>query len=306
MIINSQYKRLTPFNFLLLTVILTVLLFSACSKKEEKFEKKEPSIKVYTSIFPLEYFTKSLLPDAKVESLIASGVDPHHFEPSVKDIQRLFDAKLVIYLGDTDVDRWIDKIRSEITHKGVKVLRLQDFISFKSYEFSKELDPHIWLDPLLSLEILRNIKKAISEIAVEKKGEIEKNFDTLEKKLIELDRLYRETLSNCGLRTTISTHEFLNYLGSRYGFKTRFIVHEPDHEPSLRKIKELKDFMRKNSIEYIISEPEGDKIANMLSKETGAKILKFNTFHIKTEKDYYSIMRENLMELEKALKCKIK
>lgn len=64
--------------------------------------------------------------------------------------------------------------------------------------------------------------------------------------------------------------------------------------------------MKKNSIDYIISEPEGDKIAKALSEETGAKILKFNTLHTSLPQnkiDYFHTMHENLKTLKTALKC---
>ncbi|MEN2986043.1 MAG: zinc ABC transporter substrate-binding protein [Thermodesulfovibrionaceae bacterium] len=272
------------------------LTFTAC-------EKKSTESKIYVSCYPLEYFTKLIIKDAYVESIIPTGVDPHHFEPSMRDIQNLYNSKAVIYIGDSDIDRWLDKIKEELKQKGVKVIRLQDKLSLKSYSSKGDIDPHIWLDPIMSLEILKILKDLSLKLNPKNSSEYEKIFREYEKKLIELDSLYRNTLSRCLKRDIIVTHEFLNYLGSRYGFNSYFIVHEPEEEVSLKRIRELKEFMRKNSITYIITEPEGEIIAKALSEETKAKILNFDTFHRKTEKDYIEVMKENLVSLKTALNC---
>lgn len=299
-------QRTVLFYFLFALFIVLTMSVVACSKIQEKSKNKKQTFKIYTSLFVLEHFAKILLPDAEVESLIPAGVDPHHFEPSLKDIQRLYNADMIIYLGDTDVDRWIDKIKDELIQKGVKVIRLQDSLSLKKYTSSDEIDPHVWLDPVLSMEIAKIIKEKASQLSPERKEVIERNFSNYEQKLIELDKAYKETLSNCALKDAISTHEFLNYLASRYGFNSYYIVHEPEDEPSPKKIKKLKDFMKQNSIEYIISEPEGEKIARALSQETGAKTLNFNTYHTSSKKDYLNVMKDNLKVLSIALKCAIK
>ncbi|GAQ94719.1 zinc transport system substrate-binding protein [Thermodesulfovibrio aggregans] len=299
---NVQDSRFNFIISLFLIFSVTVFLLS-CSGKPEKTSK---SILVYTSLYPLEEFTKWIIPEAQVESLMPQGVDPHNFEPSLKDIQKLSNADMIVYLGDTDIDRWLDKIRNEFTQKGVKLVRLQDSIQFRKYSSSNEIDPHIWLDPVLVTEMIKAIKNAVEQIAPERKELYEKNFSIYEAKLKELDNLYKKELSNCALKDVIITHEFLNYLQARYGFYSYFIVHEPEQEPSLKKIKQLKEVMKKNSIDYIISEPEGDKIAKALSEETGAKILKFNTLHTSLPQnkiDYFHTMHENLKTLKTALKC---
>ncbi len=285
-------------------ILLLFVLLISCQREPAKTEKKETlPPKIYATIFPIEHFTKQLLPDVEIESLLPSGTDPHHFEPSLKDIQKLYTADMIIYLGNTDVDRWLDKIRDEIVKKNVKVVRLQDSISFSNYTNSKEVDPHIWLDPLISLKIIEAIKDKLIELSPQKKDLIEKNFLTFAQEIKKLDNLYSQSLSKCALKKVVSTHEFLNYLGRRYGFEPYFIVHEPDEEPSPKKIKKLKDLMNKNSIQYILTENEGDKIAKSIAQETNAKILSFNTFHQKTDKSYIKVMEDNLKALTLALKC---
>ncbi|MEJ5227023.1 zinc ABC transporter substrate-binding protein [Thermodesulfovibrio sp.] len=292
------------FYGVVLFVIIGLISLQGCAKKEEKSEIKTSVIKAYTSIFALEQFIKSLLPDAFVETILPSGVDPHHYEPSLKDVRKLYSADVILYIGDTDVDRWIDNLRKELSSKGVRLIRLKDIIPMKNYSGSRELDPHIWLDPHLGLEIADRVKNELIKLFSDRKSLIEKNFLSYEQRLRELDRTYRETLSGCLLRDVITTHEFLNYPADRYGFISHFIVHEPEDEPSPKRIKHLKEIIKKNSIEYIVTEQEGDRIARTLSQETGTKILYFNTYHGKTERDYISVMQDNLKILSKALKCK--
>ncbi|MDI1471719.1 zinc ABC transporter substrate-binding protein [Thermodesulfovibrio sp. 1176] len=292
-------RHKVPKNFILFLIfIFSLLISTSCSKKTEKAD-----ITIYTSLYPLEQFTKWIIPEANINRLIPQGVDPHYFEPSLKDIQKLYTAKMIIYLGNTDIDRWIDKIKNDLIQRGVKVIRLQDHINFKTYSSGNEIDPHVWLDPQLSIEILKIIRDVAKESFPDKREIYEKNFSQYLLKLKELDEAYRKNISNCNLKDVITTHEFLNYLSARYDFNAYFIVHEPDEEPSLKKIKKLKELIKKNSIKYIITEPEGEKIARVLSEETKVEILPFNTLHSGFDKDYFEIMYENLKILKKALIC---
>uniref|UniRef100_A0A7C4EKQ2 Zinc transport system substrate-binding protein n=1 Tax=Thermodesulfovibrio aggregans TaxID=86166 RepID=A0A7C4EKQ2_9BACT len=285
---------------LFLTLAFLFIIF-ACSQRQQK---AEDNIKIYTTIYAFEQFSRWIIPDAQIHVLIPEGADPHHFEPSLKDIQKLYTATMIIYIGDTDIDRWIDRIKRELAEKGVKVVRIQDHIPLRKYSASNEFDPHLWLDPVFATEIIKIIKNAVQEIAPEKKDIYEKNFLDYESKLRDLDRAYRHGLSACSKRNVITTHEFLNYTGARYGFNSYFIVHEPAEEPSVRRMKKLKDFIKENSIKFIISEQEGQNIAMALSEETGAKILPFNTFHTKSQKDYLKEMQDNLKILREALDCR--
>ncbi|MCX8033688.1 MAG: zinc ABC transporter substrate-binding protein [Thermodesulfovibrio sp.] len=304
--IKDYQKTKDFFSFFKVSLIILSLILFACYKEPEKIERKPSTLKVYTSLFAFEHFVKNILPDAEIESLIPKGVDPHQFEPSLKDIQNLYSANMIIYIGDTDLDRWIDKIKDELIQRGIRIIRLQDSLTLKKYHSSKELDPHIWLDPVISLEILKLIKNIIVELSPKGKDIINRNFANYEQKLKELDNAYRETLSKCILKDVISTHEFLNYLGARYGFTSHFIVQKPENEPSPKKIKMLKELIKKKGIVYVISEPEGEKIAKIFSQETGTKILNFNTYHTVTEKDYINAMKDNLKVLATVLKCEIK
>lgn len=304
---NSLFYLRRLLSFLLILLIITFgIIISGCSSEPAKKEKNGGTLKVYVSIYPFEYFARAILPDADIESLVPTGVDPHHFEPSLKDIQKLHTADIVIYIGDTDVDRWIDKVKPELTSRGVRVIRLQDNLRLMNYKSSKEIDPHIWLDPLLVLDASKEIKERALQISSVNSDKVIKNFQTLESKLKELDSMYRDTLSKCSLKDVVSTHEFLNYLAAKYGFKAHSIVHEPEDEPSPKKIKNLKELVKREKIEYIITEQEGERIAKALSQEAGVKVLGFNTYHTKTEKDYISVMTDNLNALATALKCETK
>ncbi len=301
---NFNLLKIGKLSIFSISLILLCLISFACMREKDREEKITQPIKIYTSLFVLENLTKQLIPHGEIESLITKGADPHNFEPSLKDIQKLYTANLVIYLGDTDVDRWIDKIKDELLQKGVKVLRLQDFLPMSRYTASEELDPHVWLDPLMTMQIIKIIKDEIIALNPKEKNLVEKNYLFYKEKLENLDKKYRETLLNCTLRDVISSHEFLNYLALRYNFNPHFIVHEPEDEPSPKRIKFLKDFVKKNKIEYILTEPEGEKITKSLMAEAKLEALIFDTYHKKTEKEYLSVMEENLQSLSKALKCK--
>ena len=130
-------------------------------------------------------------------------------------------------------------------------------------------------------------------------------------KLEALDMAYRSGLSQCRLHTIVTTHATFGYLAERYGLKVLPLSGiSPDAEPSPRDLAEIADMVRKAGIHYIFFETlVSPKIAETLAHETGAQTLVFNPLEGLTaddraaEKDYLSIMRENLAHLETALEC---
>ena len=63
------------------------------------------------------------------------------------------------------------------------------------------------------------------------------------------------------------------------------------------------DFIKTNNIKYIFSEAlSSSKTLESIAKETGAEILVLNPFESDSEeRDYFTIMEENLNSLKKAL-----
>ena len=85
---------------LLVCIIICVLFISACGNKEESNPQEDNNLQVYTTVYPLQYFTERIGGDAvNVTSVYPAGANEHTFEPTQKDMIALADADLFFYIG---------------------------------------------------------------------------------------------------------------------------------------------------------------------------------------------------------------
>ncbi len=55
-----------------------------------------------------------------------------------------------------------------------------------------DMDPHVWISPILSDALAYSIKESLIEIAPDKKADFEKNYEELQDDLLKLDRQFIE------------------------------------------------------------------------------------------------------------------
>jgi zinc transport system substrate-binding protein len=127
-----------------------------------------------------------------------------------------------------------------------------------------------------------------------------------------LDADYRSGLAACEKDTIVTSHQAFAYLAERYGFETIAVSGmSPEADLSPRRLAEIADIVRSRGIRHIFFETlVSPKVALTLAREIGAETLVFDPLEGLTDgdraagKNYLSIMRENLDNLETALQCR--
>jgi zinc transport system substrate-binding protein len=275
---------------------------------------QSPRPTVYTSIYPLYDLTRKIGGDKiTVLNLTPAGSEPHSFEPSSRTVADLSKASLFLYHG-AGMEPYLDKLLH--TLQGTPLLMLEasrgiSLITHSQHEKDahEETDPHTWLSPVCALQLSWNILQALIQIAPEQQAYFEENYRGLEKRLAELDEEYRKTLSACRKKELVVTHEAFGYLCREYGLTQLAIMGlSAEAEPTPGAVKEIINLVRDRHIKYIFFENlYSPKVAETISRETQAETLVLNPLGSLTEKevaegkDYFSIMKENLENLKKAL-----
>lgn len=175
-----------------------------------------------------------------------------------------------------------------------------------------EWDPHFWLDPVSAKSLVSAIAEALSERFPEKSSVFADNAGKIVAELGTLDVAYRTGLSSCVKEEVVTSHDAFRYLAQRYGFETHALAGiSPEEEPSPKRLSELAAEVKEEGIKYIFFETlVSPKLAETLARETGAATLVFNPIEGVSAadqaagKNYFSIMRDNLVALQKALECK--
>ena len=137
----------------------------------------------------------------------------------------------------------------------------------------------------------------------------EENYKTYAAAFDKLDRKYKDTLSALPNKSIVVSHEAFGYLCDAYGLTQMGIEGlSPDSEPDPARMAEIIDYVKENHVRVIFFEElASPKVAETIARETGAGIRVLNPLEglsdeeIKGGADYFSVMEDNLKQLEAAL-----
>ncbi len=171
------------------------------------------------------------------------------------------------------------------------------------------VDPHVWLDLILSIELAENIKNSLSELMPEHASEFEENFTTLKTDLEKLDEEFKTTIEQAKTKYLLVAHSAYGYWEARYGIEQIAISGiSPTQEPSQKALKTIIEESQEHQISHVIFDQNlTSKVSEVIQKEIGAEALTLHNLESVTEEnienneDYFSIMRANLKTIETAL-----
>lgn len=170
-------------------------------------------------------------------------------------------------------------------------------------------DPHVWLDPVRAKDIARAIRDAFVRVDPEGKATYDENYRKLAEELDRLHAEYEAAVKQAPRKEIIVSHSAFGYLADRYGLKQIAISGlSPSDEPSQKELQEILALAKAHHAKYILFETlVSNKVAEVVREEIGAEALTLNPLEglskedVAKGKDYFTVMRENLAVLKKAL-----
>ena len=172
-------------------------------------------------------------------------------------------------------------------------------------------DPHVWLDPVLAVQQVANIRDALVAADPANADTYEDNAAAYISKLDELHDEYSTTLSNCQYDTIVTFHGAFAYLVERYGFETVSLSGISGTETvSTANIVNLVQYVQANDIKHLLGDDVLDTRAlEVIAEETDAEVLTLSPIEgISAEEfesgaSYLGKMKSNLDVLKIALAC---
>ena len=165
-------------------LLLVIFILSACGATSQQDEDThQDTLEIYTTVYPLEDFTKKIGGDyVDVESIYPPGADEHTFEPSQKDMIKMADGDIFFYVG-MGLEGFVEGSKSILESEDVTVVATSKGIDLEPGGESSgehdhddghnhDVDPHIWLDPVYSKEMAKNIADTLSNEMPEHKKRI--------------------------------------------------------------------------------------------------------------------------------------
>lgn len=285
----------------LAVVIFLLMISTTC------FAKNNSKFIITTSFYPLYFVTEQIVGDkATINNLVGSN-DPHNFKIAPKQLATLYKSDFVIYLNSTYFEPFLKKTIVQLKKNKIKTVEIISKTSFSKFSYNHNLDPHIWLDPILMIEIIDLLTTQFTELDHANQAFYEANSSKLKQQFIKLHNDYKLTLTSCKKKEVIITHNFIGYLSNRYNFKVHSIAGLSTlDKPSAKKLVALKKLVTKKNIKYILLELNDNltRFAEILVVENNLKKLYLNSLsHNKKDQDFFEEMATNLFNLKKALSC---
>lgn len=292
-----------------IVLLTTISLCLSLSNVLNTVSAKEKRLKISASFYPIYFFTKAIVgTKGDVKSMIPNGVEPHDWEPKIKDIKYISECDLLIYNG-LGLESWVGKVSASAPKelvlvncsKGVKIIKNSKDMIKKEHCTT---DPHIWNSPKSAKIEVLNIRNAIEKADPYNKAYYERNYKNLISKLNTLDIKYEKALRNKVHKNIVTSHAAFSYLARDYNFKQLSIENAyAEGEPSAKQMVNICDIVKEQKIKYVFSEELlSPKIADIIAEETHAKNLVLNPLEsVKKGENYFSVMERNLKNLVKAL-----
>jgi zinc transport system substrate-binding protein len=270
---------------------------------------------VVASVFPLYDFAREVAaPEADVWLLLPAGVEPHTWEPTPADIVRLSTADIFFTVGRT-MEPWSAKVLKAISRKDLKLFEAMSVVgaAFPGPPGEDDhIDPHVWLDLAQAARIVEMMGVFLAEASPASADLYREKAGNYAAKLGNLDKAYMDGLEHCSTRTIVTGgHAAFGHLAQRYGL-TQVPLYgiSPDAEPSPRHLIQVIKQIREKGIETIFSEEMvNPRLAQVLSEETGARLLVLNPSGNLTAAQWQSgttfldLMELNLKSLREGLHC---
>ncbi|WP_078390751.1 metal ABC transporter solute-binding protein, Zn/Mn family [Shouchella patagoniensis] len=170
-------------------------------------------------------------------------------------------------------------------------------------------DPHVWLDPIRSIEIAASIRDTLTQLMPEQEAYFIDNFESLEQEFQELDQAFQELADESILDTFIVSHAGYGYWESRYGIKQIGIAGiSPTSEPSQSELIKTVELAQDLGLNHVVFEPNiTPRVAEVVQNHLDADSLLIHPLEALTEEDkennadYFSLMYENIETLNIAL-----
>ncbi|OTN75644.1 hypothetical protein A5886_000719 [Enterococcus sp. 8G7_MSG3316] len=299
-------------------LLFSTSLFAACGTHDTASSSdsttSDDGIDVVTTFYPMYEFTKAVVGDeGDVKLLIPAGNEPHEYEPSAQDMTKISDADVFVYNSDA-LEKWAANGLDTVDTDKTKVIQAAEGITLAesdaNSEEAGELDPHVWLDPVLAEQEVETIAAGLEDKFPDKAETFEKNADAYIAKLADLDQEYQDAFKDATQRSFVTQHAAFGYLAKEYDLTQEAISGiSPEEEPSAARLAELKTFVEDNNLSIIyFEETASSKVAEALADETGVSTEVLSPIEGITQSDidngvtYLSIMEDNLKSLEKTVK----
>ena len=175
-------------------------------------------------------------------------------------------------------------------------------------EEGPEIDEHVWTSPKKAMEIVKKIAEVASEIDAEEKTKINDNTEKYVAEIAQVDKDLHQAIDGKISEIVVADRFPFRYFADEFGLKyaAAFSGCSEQTEASAKTISFLINKVKQDKVKKIYKiELSNGKIAETVSRDTGAEVLELHSAHNVTADDfskgvtYVDLMKRNLVALSK-------
>jgi zinc/manganese transport system substrate-binding protein len=294
-------------------LLASILAFASAVPVAGQEASDRPSVIVTTEV--LGSLVSELVGDAATVSvLMASGSDPHTWQPSARDSELVFGADFVVANG-LGLEEGLLRVLDQAHAEGVPIFQAGDHVGSVTRSSASPApepppptaspagptdehghavgDPHIWLDPLAMRDVVLALRPALAEAGIE----VGDRAAILSDELEALDAEVAATLAAIPpeRRRLVSGHGALGRFADRYGFEVVGSVVpglSSADEPSARDIAELVEAIRTAGVSTVFVDATTPRsVADAVAAEAGVRVMPLSVEQLPDPGRYADLLR---------------
>lgn len=307
-------RRLIP------VLILASLFLTACGNSAPSNSVSGLQVVASTSILA-DMVQNVAGQNASVAALLPVGADPHAYEATPADIVKVSESNVLVINGleyEGFIESLLESADGErlmiVASNGLEPRIAEDAGDEAEGEQGHAVagDPHMWLDPILVVAYVENIRDGLAQADPDSAVAYNENAEVYIAQLKDLDTWISDQISQIPAerRLLVTNHEALGYFADRYGLKVVGTVIPSLSSGAATSAQDMAgviDQIRETHAPAIfLGEVENPALANQIASETGITLVDDLYLESLTAgppaETYIDMMKYNVSKIVEALK----
>lgn len=274
---------------------------------------------VVTSLKPIELLVRAVAADdVEITTLVQPGASPHNYTMKPSQRRALEEADAIFWIGP-DMETFLTRLLSgsefrDRTYSLSHGDNVPDADTDENHhghghghghDHGAGEDPHTWLDPVLALDMARDIRNVLSELEGADVKSLEANLERFEQSLSAAESDITASLEPLADIDLFTYHDAFTRFAEHYGLKVKGILTlNPELSPGARHIAEVQQKLQAANQPCLLTEPQFNR--QWWRSITDGLDITFSTWDplatdIEADRDGYIAFQQGLADA--VLKC---
>ena len=230
---------------------------------------------VVASIKPVELLVKAVAGDSvEVSTLVPPGSSPHNYSMKPSQRRALEQADVIFWVGP-DMETFLNRLLGgkEFAGRAVAFLESEGGESEHDehhdehghdhesdahhHDHGDGEDPHIWVDPMLALDMAKDIRNVLSELEGVNPEELNANLERFQTELLNKEQSIRASFAGLDDISLFAYHDAFTRYAEHYGLTLEGVLTlNPELSPGARHIADVQAKLEAANQPCLLTEPQ--------------------------------------------------